>query len=142
MLFMEYISSSEKETFNIAKGVALEAKPGDVFALYGDLGSGKTTFTKGFAEALGIKKHITSPTFVISKEYPIKSGSIKKLVHTDCYRLSGENDAENIGLSEYLNGGSSILVLEWPENIEEILPKNTKKIYFEYIDENTRRIIV
>ena len=139
---MEYISSSEKETCDLAKKLALGAKPGDIFALNGDLGSGKTTFTKGFAEALGIKKHITSPTFVISKEYPIESKTIKKLVHTDCYRLSGEIDAENIGLSEYLNGGSSILVLEWPENIEKILPKNVKKIYFKYIDENTRKITV
>lgn len=137
---MDYVSKSEEETRNLAKKIVSTAKPGDIFALYGDLGSGKTTFTKGFAEGLEIKKHITSPTFVISKEYPIESKEIKKLVHTDCYRLSTEVDAENIGLSEYLHDGDSILVLEWPEKIEKILPKNTKKIYFEYIDENTRKI--
>lgn len=139
---MEYISRSEKETFDIAEKAASSAEPGNVFALFGDLGSGKTTFTKGFARALGIEKQITSPTFVISKEYPIASGPINKLVHVDCYRLAGEEDAENIGLNEYLNGGDAVLLLEWPENIEKILPDNTKKIYFEYVDENTRRIII
>ena len=139
---MEYVSKSEKETCNIAQNLALNAKPGDVFALYGDLGSGKTTFTKGFAEALGVKKQVTSPTFLISKEYPVKLNSINKLIHTDCYRLMGEEDVENIGLSEYLFGGEAVLVLEWPEKIERMLPKNTKKIYFEYIDEETRKITI
>lgn len=138
---MEYISRNEKETYDIAEKIASSAQPGDVFALFGDLGSGKTTFTKGFAAFLGIKKHVTSPTFVISKEYEVLSSPIEKLVHVDCYRLSCEEDAENIGLGEYLNGGKSILLLEWPEKIEKILPHNTKKIYFEYIDENTRKII-
>lgn len=137
---MEYISRSEKETYNIAKKVASLAKPGDIFALYGDLGSGKTTFTKGFAISLGITKHVTSPTFVISKEYLISDSKIKKMIHTDCYRLGGEEDVDNIGLAEYLNGGNAVVVLEWPEKIEKILPIKTKKIYFEYIDENTRKI--
>ena len=139
---MEYVSKSEKETCNIAKKLALEAKPGDIFALYGDLGSGKTTFTKGIASAFGIKKPVTSPTFVISKEYPVNTNKIKKLVHTDCYRLSGKEDAENIGLPEYLNCNNAVVVLEWPEKIENMLPKHVKKIEFEYIDENTRKLTV
>lgn len=139
---MEYISRSEKETYSVANKVASSAKPGDVFSLFGDLGSGKTTFTKGFALALGIEKYITSPTFVISKEYLISNSPIKKLVHVDCYRLSSETDAENIGLTDYLSGGEAVLVLEWPENIEKILPNHTKKIYFEYLDEKTRKIKV
>lgn len=110
--------------------------------MFGDLGSGKTTFTKGFADFLNIEKTITSPTFVISKEYQVTSSSIKKLVHVDCYRLNCEEDAECIGLTEYLNGGDTVLMLEWPEKIEKILPKNCKKICFEYVDENTRKITI
>lgn len=137
---MEYISRSEKETYSIADKVASYAKPGDVFALFGDLGSGKTTFTKGFAAYLGVKKNITSPTFVISKEYLVSSSSIKKLVHVDCYRLGGENDAESVGLNEHIDAQDTVLILEWPEKIEKILPRDVKKIYFEYIDEKTRKI--
>lgn len=139
---MEYISRSEKETYSIAGMVALKASPGDVFALFGELGSGKTTFTKGFGSALGIERHMTSPTFVISKEYIVRSSRIKKLVHVDCYRLSCGEDAENIGLDEYLNGGEAVLLLEWPDRIEEILPENVKRIHFEYVDENTRKITI
>ena len=144
---MKYLSHSLEETNQIsldflAKISQIKNEQALVVALFGDLGSGKTTFTKGFAEFVGIKKTITSPTFVISKEYPVASSSIKKLVHVDCYRLSSEEDAENTGLTDYLNGGDAILILEWPENIESILPKNVKKIYFEYIDEKTRKITI
>lgn len=139
---MEYISKSEKETHDIANKISRHAKPGDIFALYGDLGSGKTTFSKGFARALGIEKEITSPTFVISKEYVLENKDVKKLIHIDCYRLNSEDDAFTAGISDFFKQKNVIILIEWPENIEEVLPEKVKKIQFEYIDEKTRKIKV
>ena len=142
---MEYISKSEKETYCIAARLAKKARGGDIFALHGDLGSGKTTFAKGFARALGISREITSPTFVIVKSYPLYKTKKEKqaadlLIHADCYRLSGVEDAEAVGLSEYFQDKKVISLLEWPENIKKSLPKRAIQINFKYIDEDFRSI--
>lgn len=140
---MEIISKNEKETFLLAKKVADKLLPGEIIALFGDLGSGKTTFTKGLAKALGIKKEITSPTFVIMKQYPLPSDSkkIKNLVHLDCYRMATREDAESIGIYEYLELKDNVTVIEWPENIDKLLANfQFKKINFKYVDETTRKI--
>ena len=134
---MLYHSKSENETIEIANELAQTLKGGDVLALIGDLGSGKTTFMKGLAKGLGISKNITSPTFVITKIY--KDGRLN-LLHCDCYRLSGEDDAISIGLLEYFDKTDYIVALEWPEKIEEILPERLKKIKFSYISESERTI--
>lgn len=148
---MEFISKSDSETKEFAKSLAKSLKPGDILALYGDLGSGKTTFTKGLAEYFNIKKPITSPTFVLLKEYKINSKSQIQdpkfgqgfyFVHVDAYRMTDENDAKVIGLEEYLERNDVITVIEWPERIAEVLPKRTQKICFEYVDENFRKITV
>jgi len=112
-------------------------------ALEGNLGSGKTAFTKGIAVALGIDDQITSPTFVILKNYTLKTqnSKLKSLVHIDCYRIS-EEDAEAVGLSEYLELKNNITVVEWPENIKSLLPKRTKHIKFEHLGENKRKIVI
>lgn len=110
----------------------------------GDLGSGKTTFTKGLAEFFGIKKTITSPTFVIVKEYPIKKAinGIDKLIHIDSYRIE-EGGAESLDLDYYLNQPNSLVVIEWPEKIINLLPeKRIVKINFEYLSETERKIDV
>lgn len=115
-------------------------------ALYGDLGSGKTTFTKGLAKALGITSQISSPTFVVLKEYKIekkeliRNNNIEKLVHVDCYRFGSYEDAYSIGLPEYFEQKNILLVIEWPEKIEKILPTRTKKIIFSYLDERQRKV--
>lgn len=139
---MEYISHSEKETLEIAQEIAKNAKGGDVFALYGDLGSGKTTFTRYFAKALGVERNITSPTFVIMKQYqlPEPVNGIKNIAHLDCYRFNDAADAEAIGLLELIGKEDTILLIEWPEKIELLLPKQVKKIKFLYIDEDSRKI--
>lgn len=111
-------------------------------ALYGDLGSGKTTFTKAFARYLGVTEEITSPTFVILKEYRSKRSRIKRLVHVDCYRFDSVEDSESVGLLEYFEENEGIIVIEWPEKIETTLPERTKKIYFSYVDETTRQIMI
>lgn len=141
---MEYISTSEKETSEIASTILKKINQGGVLALTGDLGAGKTTFVKGLAKALNIEKTITSPTFVIVKEYDVTSDKfeIDKLVHADCYRLSGKADAEAVGLTETLNDQASLTVLEWPENIKETLPSDSIFIDFQYLDENKRKITV
>jgi tRNA threonylcarbamoyladenosine biosynthesis protein TsaE len=140
---MEYISKSPSETYKIAEKFATGLKPGDVIALSGDLGSGKTTFVKGLAKALGIDKEITSPTFVILKKYllPQNKRKIESMVHLDCYRLSSVVDAESIGLSEYLKSKKNITLIEWPENVDPVFADiKIRKISFQYIDEFTRKI--
>lgn len=139
---MEYISHTEKETLEFAQKIAEKAKGGDIFALYGDLGSGKTTFTRYFAKALGVERNITSPTFVIMKQYqlPVAVNNIKTIAHLDCYRFNSVADAEAIGLLELIGKRDTVLLIEWPEKIESLFPEQLKKINFSYLDENTRKI--
>ncbi len=110
--------------------------------LYGDLGGGKTTFVKGMAEKLGIKETVNSPTFVIMKKYISANAAYKKyaLYHFDCYRISDCNEILDLGWEEIIGGENNIIVIEWPEKIEDILPKNKLRIKFEFIGENLRGI--
>lgn len=126
---------SEAETIEIAQNIAQEAFANMVICLEGDLGSGKTVFTKGFAHALGIEEHITSPTFNIIKEY--KSGEFP-LYHMDVYRLDGVVD--NLGLEEYFNKGG-ITIIEWSDLIKDHLPKERLDIKIRILDENSRILI-
>ena len=141
---MEYLSKSEKETYQIAKGLALKTQPGDIFALEGDLGSGKTTFIKGFAKALGIKNEVTSPTFVLLKKYNVENyrKNIKNLIHIDCYRMNSPEDAYSIGIDEFLGDKEAIVLIEWPSKIRNLLPKRTINLEFNYIDPDTRKISI
>ncbi len=109
-----------------------------VISLRGDLGSGKTTFTKAISKNLGVKDVVNSPTFVIMKRYDINFGRFKNLVHIDAYRLSGITDAKTIKLDEVFNSGENFVVIEWPERIIECLPHESVRIDFEFVDENTR----
>ena len=132
---MENITKSTEETKKLAFEIAKKIKPGTTVALYGDLGSGKTTFTRYFDEALGIKNRVQSPTFVVARKY----GDIN---HVDLYRLTSKEDAIDIGIEEMLVDKNVITLIEWPGIIEELLSEDTVKIYFEYIDENTRKITI
>lgn len=105
---MNKISNSIKETYDIAKDIAKTLKGGEIILLNGDLGAGKTTFTKGLAKELGIKEEIVSPTFIMMREY---EGRIK-LYHFDLYRVSNEEELEELGLKEYLYD-NGICVIEW-----------------------------
>lgn len=126
-------TNSELETLRIAEKLALLVKPGDVITLEGDLGAGKTTFTKGLAKGLGIIRNISSPTFTIIKEY---QGEIP-LYHMDVYRL--EHSEEDIGFEEYFNG-DGVCVVEWAQFIEEYLPAERLDIRISYMDEQKRNI--
>ncbi len=131
---MEYISYSEEDTFNIAKAYAKTLKSGDVVLLSGDLGAGKTAFTKGVASHFNLDG-VTSPTYAYLNVY----GDF--IYHYDCYRLSCGEDAEMLGLTDYFNG-DNICIIEWAENIMDAIPGNAKKVEILKIDENTRKIIL
>lgn len=122
---------SELETMQLAEKLALLLKAGDVITLEGDLGAGKTTFTKGLAQGLGIQRTVSSPTFTIVKEYV---GELP-LYHMDVYRL--ENSDEDIGFDEYFQG-NGVTVIEWAHFIEEFLPSELMNINITFVDEHTR----
>lgn len=150
---MQYISASEKETFNFAKKFAKQLKGGEVIGLIGDLGAGKTVFTKGLATGLGVKKNITSPTFVLMKIYQTKyprlpkSGNggqaisnIKYLIHIDAYRLKTSGDLIAVGAEEYINRADAVTVIEWADKIKKILPAKTRYVKIINNGENKRII--
>ncbi len=134
---MEVSTHSAQETKRLAFEIAKKITKGDVIALYGDLGAGKTVFTRYLAEALGLKSRVQSPTFVIARRYKSKDLVMN---HIDLYRLTSKQDAEDIGIEDFLNNPENITVIEWPEIIEGILPQKTIRIYFEDTGENARKI--
>jgi len=149
------ITKNEEETKELAKKLAqdvlnddVERKEALLITLEGNLGAGKTTFTKGFAEGLGISEDVTSPTFLILKEYilpesqKLKAESYNKFYHMDCYRLEDETGAKDIGLKEVLKDPKNIILVEWPEKIKKALPKKGIKIKFYYISENKRKLAI
>ena len=126
---------SEEDTIEIAQNIESEKFPNMVICLIGDLGSGKTIFTKGFAEALGIDENITSPTFNIIKEY---TGGESNLYHMDLYRLDG--DVRNLGIEEYYEKGG-VVIIEWADMIVDYLPEERLEIRFKIVDEDTRVLV-
>lgn len=135
---MEVITQSAKETQKLGEEMAADLKPGDILALYGDLGGGKTTFIQGLARGLGIKKRVISPTFVFVRQYPFSSG--KTFYHIDLYRISEKTEARGLGLEEIFRDKKAIVVIEWADRIESILPQKRIDLHFQYLDENKRRI--
>ena len=123
-------TNDAEETKNLGQLLAQELKGGEVLALLGNLGSGKTTFIKGLAQGLGIKHVITSPTFVLMKVYPVKRHHIRQLVHIDCYRVAGR-ELSKIGLGDYLNEPHTVVAIEWAEKLKH-LPKMTIPISFQH----------
>ncbi len=127
------ISNSDIDTIELAQNIESEKFPNMVICMEGDLGSGKTLFTKAFAKSMGISENITSPTFNIIKEYDGEEGY--KLYHMDVYRLS--ESKEDIGISEYFNKGG-VTIIEWADLISDILPKDRLDIRIKIVDENKR----
>lgn len=141
---MKTATKSEKETMALAP-VFLGSLPSSnggaaLVGLYGDLGSGKTTFMKGVAEVFGLSADITSPTFVIMKIYKLKEESRKLLVHIDAYRLERGEELNRLGLEEMLKDPKNIIFVEWPENVRSAMPEDHRKIFFKFVDEKTREI--
>ena len=130
-------SSSEEDTIELAENIESERFPNMVICLEGDLGSGKTLFTKGFASSMGIKENITSPTFNIVKEYQGEDNF--KLYHMDVYRITDVK--EDLGLPDYFKK-RGVTIIEWADMIEDMLPKNRLEIKIKIIDENTRVFLI
>lgn len=131
----KFISNSEKETMSFAEKFSKSLTGGDVILLSGDLGAGKTTFVKGLAKGLGISDEVTSPTYAYLNVYG------DKLYHYDCYRLSCGEDAEALGLVDYFYG-DNICVIEWSENIADVLPDKVIKINIEKTSVSSRSISI
>ncbi len=130
-------SNSEEDTIELAENIESERFPNMVICLEGDLGSGKTLFTKGFASSMGIKENVTSPTFNIIKEYTGEDNS--RLYHMDVYRI---NDVkEDLGLVDYFKK-RGVTIIEWADMIPDLLPKNRLEIRIKMIDENTRVFLI
>ena len=129
-------SSNEIDTIELAQNLESEKFPNMTICLTGDLGSGKTVFAKGFANALGIEEIVSSPTFTIIKEYT--TGELP-LYHMDVYRLDGNTDG--IGIEEYFNK-KGVVIIEWAETIKDILPKERLEISFKIVDENKRVLVL
>ncbi len=122
-----HISHSAHETKEIGKELARTLEGGDIIILKGELGAGKTAFTKGIAEGLGIEKEVMSPTFTLMSVYPVDHETIKELVHVDTYRLETYKDLIEIGIEEYLGRPDTLTIIEWPEKVEKLL-ENKKLI--------------
>ena len=134
-----FISQSPQETYAFGKNLGETLFSGDVVALSGELGTGKTCLAQGIARGLGIPEEyrITSPTFTIINEYP---GRLI-LYHLDVYRLSGTRDLEEIGYDECFND-KGVVIVEWAEKIRDALPKGTLFVLLTYLDENRRKIML
>ncbi|MDE6791031.1 MAG: tRNA (adenosine(37)-N6)-threonylcarbamoyltransferase complex ATPase subunit type 1 TsaE [Clostridia bacterium] len=129
-----YLTGSEQATIEFAKKYAATLSGGDVVLLEGGLGAGKTTFCKGIAQGLGIKDEILSPTYAYMNDYD------GKLYHYDCYRLKNGAEAERLGLTDYFQG-TGVCVIEWSENIADVLPENCKKVTIRKISPSNREIV-
>jgi tRNA threonylcarbamoyladenosine biosynthesis protein TsaE len=133
------ISHSPEETQDIGKDFSKVLKPGSITAFYGELGSGKTQLIKGICKGLGVKEVVNSPTFIIVNEYI--SPLLGKICHFDLFRIKSSDELIDIGFDDYLNS-NAILLIEWPELIENILPPEVNKIFISHRDsiENEREI--
>ena len=131
----KFTSHSEYETIELAQNFESEKFPNMVICLNGELGSGKTVFVKGIANALGITESITSPTFTIVKEY---DGELP-LYHFDVYRLDG--NADGIGIEEYFNK-NGVVVIEWADTIKDVLPEERLDIKFKVVGEDKRVLVI
>ena len=134
------ITGCEAETEALAARVARAVSPGTVIALVGDLGAGKTVFTRGFARALGVKEPVSSPTYTIIQEY--RTGEGRDFFHLDLYRISDEYSALGFGVDEYLDDPEAYVLVEWPERISGIMPPGTVTVHIRHLGGDRREISV
>lgn len=137
------ITKKEKETRECGLKLAKKLKGGEILALTGDLGAGKTKFLQGLAKGLGVKSRVNSPTFNILKVYKTSGNQkIKTFCHVDAYRLNSGKDLTSLGVEEYFQDKRAVTAIEWAEKVKKILPPKTIKITIKHQREEERIIII
>ncbi len=142
---MEYFTENSTETKEVGQELSEVLKPQKralVFGLKGNLGAGKTTFLQGFAEGLGVRDKITSPTFVIMNRFPIKKGKFTNFYHLDCYRIESGKEMENLEFEKIISNPENIVCIEWPEKIKKVLPEDVFYIKFDILEGDKRKITI
>lgn len=134
-----YITKNAQATKKLGEQIAKELKGGTLIALYGNLGSGKTTFVQGLAKGLGIKRRIISPTFIIVRSYERAKNNF---YHIDLYRIDSDSNLSNIGIKEIINDEDNIVALEWAEKIKDFLPEDRIDIKFKYQEGDKREVAI
>lgn len=136
---MTFSTHTPEETKQLAARLASSLQGGEILALQGDLGSGKTTFVQGLGEALGVKAYVRSPSFTLMNIYPTSHPTIHFLVHLDCYRLGPLCDLQGLELEEWLKRPDVIIAIEWPPH-HLAIKEPTICIAFEMVNAQTRTI--
>ncbi|MFZ2523485.1 MAG: tRNA (adenosine(37)-N6)-threonylcarbamoyltransferase complex ATPase subunit type 1 TsaE [Minisyncoccia bacterium] len=140
---MQIITHSEKDNLEVAKNFLENISSGEsavVVGLYGNLGVGKTAFTKAVAKKLGVEDVVTSPTFVIEKIYELTDQKFKHLIHIDAYRLESQDELLHLGWKEITSDPGNLIFIEWPERVSGIMPEHIKIKFTTLPDENSREI--
>ncbi len=135
----QFITHAPEETIALAKKIGAQLRPGDCIAYYGDLGAGKTTFTRGLALGMGLPDEVSSPTFAIVNEYHGK-GRLS-LYHFDMYRILDSDELETTGFYDYPME-ESVFAVEWSEHIQDALPEHVIRIRIDRVDDDTRKITI
>lgn len=133
----EFISHTPEETIELGEEIAAQLSPGDVVALIGKLGTGKTLLAQSIAKSLGVKGYVTSPSFKLINEYPSKF----PVYHIDLFRLRNKQQIQDLGLDEYLFG-NGISLIEWAEKIRDWLPEHTLIVELSYLSKTSRKITI
>jgi len=146
-----HITNSSEETREVAKRLAQEVlkkgagKTATIFGLIGELGAGKTTFVQGFASCFDIRKSITSPTYVIMKRFTLDNASRGKFInlyHIDCYRIKEPQELMQLGFADINHEPKNVILIEWADQVRNILPANVCWIQMEHLSQDKRRIII
>lgn len=144
----KYFTNSPGETKKIGQLLAekiLKSKPkkgAQVLALKGDLGGGKTTFLKGFAKGLKVRKKILSPTFLIFKKFKIRNKDFKNFYHFDCYRIQKPKEILELDFKKIISEPQNIVAVEWAERIKKILPQNIIWVFFGFLNKKKRKVLI
>ena len=139
------ITHSTDETRALGQGLARSIAPGSTVLLRGDLGAGKTTFVQGFLEALGAARPYVSPTFIIMKQYDLAAPSptgVARVYHMDAYRIDDPAEMERLGFEEWTADKAGVVLVEWPERIATLLPKDARTVSLRWISDTDREITV
>ena len=139
-----FVTESSEETKKLGRDFAKSLTKGDIVCLYGDMGSGKTTFVQGLAEGLEIKQRIISPTFIMIRQYKARINDkglmINDFYHIDLYRMGSKRDIESLGIEEIINNKDNIVVIEWAQNLKNLMPEKRIVVQFYYTGENKRKV--